>query len=90
MVTTTGVKLDPETKARLKQLGKAKDRTPHWLMKQAILQFLDREEAYEREKIEDQERWQHFVETGSYVSHDAMSSKFNTLTHGTPTKAKHS
>ena len=87
MVTTTGVKLDPEIKARLKQLGKIKDRTPHWLMKQAILQFLEREEAYEREKVEDQERWRHFVESGHYVSHDAMTARIDALTKGARPKA---
>lgn len=88
MVTTTGIKLDEETKARLKRLGKLKDRTPHWLMKQAISEFLDREESYEREKLEDQERWKHFVETGHYVSQDAMASRFEQLTRNAPGKAK--
>ncbi len=36
--TTMGVKLDPEARERLKKLGAAKDRTPHWLMKKAILE----------------------------------------------------
>ena len=90
MVTTTGIKIDAETKERLKRLGKVKNRTPHWLMKQAIFEFLEREESYEREKEEDLVRWQHFVETGRYVSQDAMSTKFNNLTRGAPPKAKHS
>ena len=91
MVTTTGIKIDAETKERLKHLGKVKNRTPHWLMKQAIFEFLEREESYEREKADDLVRWQQFVETGRYVSQDAMSSKFNKLTHGAPSaKAKHS
>jgi predicted transcriptional regulator len=91
MVTTTGIKIDAETKERLKRLGKVKNRTPHWLMKQAIFEFLEREESYEREKAEDLVRWQQFVETGRYVSQDAMSNKFSKLTHGAPSaKAKHS
>jgi predicted transcriptional regulator len=88
MVTTTGIKLDEGTKARLKRLGKLKDRTPHWLMKQAIAEFLDREEAYEQEKTEDKERWRHFVETGRYVSNDNMAAKFETLTRRAGSKAK--
>ena len=90
MVTTTGIKIDAETKERLKRLGKIKDRTPHWLMKQAIFEFLEREENYERERQEDQDRWQHFVETGQYVSQDAMSAKFNALTSPAGNKVKHS
>ena len=88
MVTTTGVKIDAETKERLKRLGKIKDRTPHWLMKQAIMEFLEREEAYEGEREQDLKRWQQFVETGRYVSQDAMTTKFNALTKKAGGKAK--
>jgi len=34
--TTMGVKLDEEMRHRLKSLGEAKQRSPHWLMKTAI------------------------------------------------------
>lgn len=43
--TTCGVKLDQETRDRLKVLAVRKDRTPHWLMKRAIKEYLDREET---------------------------------------------
>ena len=42
-----GVKLDENTKQRLYTLGAVCERSPHWLMKTAILDYLDREEAYE-------------------------------------------
>lgn len=58
MSTTMGVKLDDSVRERLKLLGATKDRSPHWLMKQAIQEYLAREETYEREKQEDLERWQ--------------------------------
>ncbi|MGR9014839.1 MAG: CopG family ribbon-helix-helix protein [Gammaproteobacteria bacterium] len=37
------VKLDDSTVERLKALGEIRRRSPHWLMKEAIRQFLDRE-----------------------------------------------
>ncbi len=43
-MTTMGVKLNDEVRTRLKTLGESRDRTPHWLMKTAITEFLDREE----------------------------------------------
>lgn len=61
---TQGIKLDEETRARLKALGKQRDRSPHWLMKRAIHNYLDKEEAYEREKREDEERWQNYKKYG--------------------------
>ena len=73
MTTTIGIKLDEHTKERLKQLGEARSRSPHWLMRFAIQQFLDREENYEREKREDMERWERFQLTGQAVSHDTAA-----------------
>ena len=47
-----GVKLDEDIRTRLKTLGESRDRTPHWLMKKAITDFLDREEALEKRNLE--------------------------------------
>lgn len=79
MKTTMGVKLDDETQTRLKTLGVQKERSPHWLMKRAIQEFLDREEAYEREKIEDLQRWQLYVDTGKHISHEEMQTRLKRL-----------
>ena len=73
MTTTQGIKLDAETSARLKALGAARDRSPHWLMKTAILEYLEREEAYERMKREDLERWEQYQLTGEYVPHATVA-----------------
>ena len=69
---TTGIKLDQETKDRLKTLGEIRDRSPHWLMKKAIEEYLDREEAFEAGLAEDRRRYEEYVETGVYVSQDDM------------------
>lgn len=39
--TTLGVKLDEATRARLKDAAARLDRTPHWLIKQAIFSYLE-------------------------------------------------
>ena len=70
--TTVGVKLDEKTRERLKQLGEVKQRTPHWLMRDAILTYLDHEEQIEREKQEDIDRWNRYQATGQHVSHEAV------------------
>jgi predicted transcriptional regulator len=69
---TYGVKLDDETRDRLKSLGEAKERSPHWLMKTAIREYLDREGAFEREKQEDRERWERYTRTGAFIDNDSM------------------
>lgn len=43
--TTMGVKLDEATRERLKAAALRIDRTPHWLIKQAIFSYLERLES---------------------------------------------
>jgi RHH-type proline utilization regulon transcriptional repressor/proline dehydrogenase/delta 1-pyrroline-5-carboxylate dehydrogenase len=43
--TTLGVKLDDATRDRLKQAAQSIDRTPHWLIKQAIFNYLEQIEG---------------------------------------------
>lgn len=79
MKVTMGVKLEDETRNRLKALGKRKERSPHWLMLRAILEYLDREEAYESEKQEDFQRWQRYLDTGDAISHEKVKPRLNDL-----------
>ncbi len=71
MLVTQGIKLDDSTRQRLKTLATTRNRTPHWLMRTAIQDYLEREEQYEREKQEDTERWENYQLTGKAVSHEA-------------------
>ncbi|MGI4858500.1 MAG: trifunctional transcriptional regulator/proline dehydrogenase/L-glutamate gamma-semialdehyde dehydrogenase [Janthinobacterium lividum] len=43
--TTLGVKVDEPLRARLKEAAQRIDRTPHWLIKQAIFAYLERIDA---------------------------------------------
>lgn len=71
--TTMGVKLDEETRERLKALAESRRRSSHWLMKEAIHQYLDQEEAIERRNRQADEAWEDYQRTGQFVSHEAMS-----------------
>jgi RHH-type proline utilization regulon transcriptional repressor/proline dehydrogenase/delta 1-pyrroline-5-carboxylate dehydrogenase len=44
-MTTMGVKLDDATRERIKTAATRIDRTPHWLIKQAIFNYLERLES---------------------------------------------
>lgn len=72
----TGVKLDETLHARLKALSSIKERTPHWLMKAAIEEYVEREETYEREKREDMERWRRYKLTGQAIPHEVVDAWF--------------
>jgi predicted transcriptional regulator len=79
---TIGVKVDEATRARLKALAKAKNRSPHWVMKEALAEYLTREEQKERERQEDQARWERYVLTGEAVHHDRVRQWLRGLADG--------
>ena len=68
--TTMGVRLSEDIQHRLEVLGKARDRTPHYLMKAAIERFLDVEEALEAERQLVKSRWKKYELTGETVDHE--------------------
>lgn len=67
-----GIKLANTERERLKKLGEQKKRSSHWLAKEAISQYLDREEAAERFKQETLDRWEEYRASGKSVSNDAV------------------
>lgn len=62
------LKLDQADRDRLKSLADSRHRKPHFLMKEAIRQYLDREEARESLKQEALASWQEYQETGWHLS----------------------
>jgi predicted transcriptional regulator len=62
------VKLDAETRDRMRRLAEARSRAPHYLMREAISQYLDREEARESFKQEAVSSWAEYQETGLHLS----------------------
>ena len=77
-----GVKLDENTRLRLKALSESRSRSVHWLMKAAIDSYLDREEAYEREKQEDMERWERYQLTGEAIPQEQVLDWLGDLAEG--------
>lgn len=67
-ISPTPVKLDPELKGRLKRLAAARHRAPHWLMREAIAQYVDREEKRQSLHQDAVAAWEEFEETGLHVS----------------------
>jgi predicted transcriptional regulator len=65
---TTSLKLDNETKARVQRLAEARRRTSHWILREAVEQYVEREEARERLRAEAHAAWTHYQETGLHVT----------------------
>ena len=66
------VKLPENERERLGRLAEIKKRSPHWLAKEAISQYLDREEAIEHFKQETVARWEEYRQTGKTVPNDVV------------------
>jgi len=79
MAVTQGIKLDEETRNRLKSLAKKRNRSPHWMMRTAIESYLEREENYEREKNEDMLRWEEYQLTGKAIDQETVEKWLNDL-----------
>lgn len=67
------VKLDPAQQERLRLLAEQRDRSPHYLMREAIQQYLEREEARESFRRDALAAWEHYRETGLHVTGDELA-----------------
>lgn len=63
------VKLDPGIHARMQELAKAQDRSTHYLMREAIAQYVDREERRETLRQDALKAWEAYQLTGQHVTH---------------------
>lgn len=69
-VRPIAVKLDQATRDRLKRLADAKDRSTHWMLREAVAQFVEREEKREVFRQAGLQAWAEYQATGQHVTHD--------------------
>lgn len=72
MQTAVAVRLDDETKSRLKRLGEVRDKSAHKMMITAVKEYLDREEGRETFRQEAIASYEHYKQTGLHVSGDEV------------------
>ena len=61
------VKLDDDLKSRIQTLADSRKRTSHWIMREAIREYVEREEARESFKQEALASWEAYQETGRHL-----------------------
>ena len=64
----TSVKLDDAMLDRVRNLAGLRERTPHWIMREAICQYVEREEVRESFEREALASWTAYQETGRHLS----------------------
>ncbi len=82
MSSTQAIKLDDETNERLKTLAQQRDRSAHWLMREALQRYLTEEERYEREKTEDLAEYEDYLLTGEAIDNKTVTSWLTELANG--------
>ena len=66
--TPVSVRLDEPLKARVRSLADQRRRPVHWLMREAIEQYVTREEQREAFRQEALDAWEQFQSTGLHVT----------------------
>ncbi|QCI97279.1 CopG family ribbon-helix-helix protein [Agrobacterium larrymoorei] len=62
------VKLDPEVHARMRKLAQAQHRSTHYLMREAIAQYVEREEKRAAFRQDALEAWSAYQASGSHLN----------------------
>ncbi len=70
---TVTIKLDPSDRERIASLATTMKRSPHYLMKEAILDYIRREEATQNFIKAAEASYDHYKETGLHITLDQLS-----------------
>ena len=74
----TSVKLDDELKSRIQHLAELRQRSAHWIMCEAIREYVEREESRESFKQEALASWTAYQETGRHLTIQEVRSWLST------------
>jgi predicted transcriptional regulator len=89
--STTSLKLDIETKERIQRLAAARRRSAHWVMREAIEQYVEREEKREQFRQDALAAWTHYQTTGLHATAeeaDTWLAKLEAGKDATPPKCR--
>jgi predicted transcriptional regulator len=81
-IRPVAIKIDDDTRARIKRLADARQRTPHWLMREAVTQYVDREEKREAFRQDTLKAWDDYRTTGMHVTADEADAWLARLEQG--------
>ena len=78
MASPTSLKLDDELKGRVQQLAEVRRRSSHWIMREAIAQYVEREEKREALRQQTLNAWDEFQVSGPHVTGDEVENWLST------------
>jgi len=69
----TSVKIDDKMKSRIQHLANARHRSSHWIMCEAIRDYVDREEKRDAFKQEALQAWEAYQQNGLHLTLEEAS-----------------
>ncbi len=73
VIRPVAIKIDQETKERVNRLAQARQRTPHWIMREAINQYVEREEKREAFRQDTLKAWEEHRATGLHATSEEVN-----------------
>jgi predicted transcriptional regulator len=67
-LSTTSLKLDSVMKERVNRIASARRRSPHWVMREAVEQYVEREEKREQIRQDALAAWAGYEATGLHLT----------------------
>jgi predicted transcriptional regulator len=89
--STTSLKLDITIKERVQRLASVRRRSPHWVMREAIEEYVEREEKREQFRQDALAAWDHYQTTGLHLTSeeaDAWLAKLEAGRNSAPPKCR--
>jgi predicted transcriptional regulator len=66
--STTSLKIDSKLKERVQRLASVRRRSAHWVMREAVEQYVSREEQREQLRQDALAAWNHYQTTGLHAT----------------------
>ncbi len=71
-MATTSIKLDAAMKERVQKIASAQRRTAHWVMREAIAEYVEREQRREQMRLDTIASLEHYERTGLHLTGDEV------------------
>ena len=78
MASPTSLKLDDELKGRVQHLAEIRRRSSHWIMREAIAQYVEREEKREALRHDTLNAWEGYQATDLHATADEVEKWLST------------
>lgn len=85
--STTSLKLDPQLKERVQRLAASRRRSAHWILREAVEEYVAREEQRDQLRKDALAAWNHYQSTGLHLTAEEADAWLAKLENGEDAEA---